>query len=95
MKKEHRNPTTADGLFPINRYETFPYSHSGKISVTYRNHSNEKLHKPHCPLQKIPMRCQDELKAMGEDEDLEYEYEEEDDDDDLEYEYEEEDWEEK
>ena len=42
-------------------------------------------------------RLQQELKDMGEDEELDYEYEEDadDDDDDLDYEYEEEDWEEK
>lgn len=41
-------------------------------------------------------RLQEELKEMGEDEDLSYEYVEEDDVEDLEdFEYEEEDWEEK
>ena len=42
-------------------------------------------------------RLQQELKDMGEDEDIIYEYEEEadDDDEDIDYEYEEEDWEEK
>ena len=41
-------------------------------------------------------RLQQELKDMGEDEDIVYEYEEDaDDDEDIDYEYEEEDWEEK
>ena len=44
----------------------------------------------------LVMRLQQELKDMGEDEDIVYEYEEDvDDDDDIDYEYEEEDWEEK
>ena len=36
---------------------------------------------------------QQELKDMGEDEELDYEYEDDGDEDDLDYEYEEEDWE--
>ena len=56
--------------------------------------SNKKdiVHRP-----KDVTRLQQELKDMGEDEELDYEYEEDadDDDDDLDYEYEEEDWEEK
>lgn len=40
-------------------------------------------------------RLQQELKDMGEDEELDYEYEDDGDEDDLDYEYEEEDWEDK
>ena len=40
-------------------------------------------------------RLQQELKDMGEDEELDYEYEDDSDEDDLDYEYEEEDWEDK
>ena len=56
------------------------------------NKIEDIVHRP-----KDVTRLQQELKDMGEDEDLEYEYEEEadDEDDDLDYEYEEEDWEEK
>ena len=52
------------------------------------NHDTQEL---------LRRQMQQELKDMGEDEELDYEYEEDadDDDDDLDYEYEEEDWEEK
>ncbi|MFS2392495.1 GTPase ObgE [Bacteroides thetaiotaomicron] len=56
------------------------------------NKIEDIVHRP-----KDVTRLQQELKDMGEDEELDYEYEEDadDDDDDLDYEYEEEDWEEK
>ena len=56
------------------------------------NKIEDIVHRP-----KDVTRLQQELKDMGEDEDIIYEYEEEadDDDEDIDYEYEEEDWEEK
>ena len=56
------------------------------------NKIEDIVHRP-----KDVTRLQQELKDMGEDEELDYEYEEDadDEDDDLDYEYEEEDWEEK
>ena len=55
------------------------------------NKIEDIVHRP-----KDVTRLQQELKDMGEDEDIVYEYEEDvDDDDDIDYEYEEEDWEEK
>ena len=56
------------------------------------NKIEDIVHRP-----KDVTRLQQELKEMGEDEELDYEYEEDadDEDDDLDYEYEEEDWEEK
>ena len=56
------------------------------------NKIEDIVHRP-----KDVTRLQQELKDMGEDEDIIYEYEEEadDDDEDVDYEYEEEDWEEK
>ena len=56
------------------------------------NKIEDIVHRP-----KDVTRLQQELKDMGEDEDIVYEYDDnvDDDDDDIDYEYEEEDWEEK
>lgn len=54
------------------------------------NKIEDIVHRP-----KDVTRLQQELKDMGEDEELDYEYEDDGDEDDLDYEYEEEDWEDK
>ena len=55
------------------------------------------MSKSYCNFFASASRLQQELKDMGEDEDIVYEYDDnvDDDDDDIDYEYEEEDWEEK